>query len=108
MIQIRARFQQIVQPQARIEFSVDPYNLFLPGHLAHALNRETRPLTGNENSCDLSRNLTRHWPSQTEKMTIFTKGFHFPTNLNGALNGPKPINHITLTMHLPIVSTMQI
>ena len=29
MIQIRARFQQIVPPQACIEFSVDPYNLFL-------------------------------------------------------------------------------
>ena len=29
MIQIRARFQQIVPPQAPIEFSVDAYNLFL-------------------------------------------------------------------------------
>ena len=29
MIKIRTRFQQIVPPQAHVEFSVDPYNLFL-------------------------------------------------------------------------------
>ena len=41
MIPIRARFHQIVPPQARIEFSVDLYNLFL----SRALDRETRPLS---------------------------------------------------------------
>ena len=47
MIQIRARFQQLVPPQGRIEFSVDPYILFLSRLLAQALDREHRSLNNN-------------------------------------------------------------
>ena len=35
MIKIRERFQQIISPQAHVEFSVDAYNLFL-SRSAHA------------------------------------------------------------------------